>query len=634
MAVLAPIQHLTKSELTEASAMRNIKLLLVEDSDDDEILLLREFRKAGYEIVHQRVQSAAAMAAALQDVSWNVIISDFQMPQFSGLDALYILKASELDIPFIIISGAIGEETAVEAIRSGATDYLMKENLSRLIPSVERAIRETSNRRQRNLAERELEEMRLRMEGIIASAMDAIITIDQEHNIVLFNKAAEQLFAYKPEQVMGRNMNLLMPARFRKNHGRSVDVFGETGLTSRSMSPESSSVYGLKSNGHEFPIEASISQLEVNGQRFFTVIIRDITERVAAIQKLAEEKQRLELALIGGNLGMWDWMVPTGKLVMSEHWAVIMGYEPHELQETMEGVIQQVHQDDLDVFNQVVGEYMQNPTGYFQHEYRMKNRTGDWRWVQTSGKVLDWNEKGEPIRIVGTHQDITDKKLTAEHIRKIEVEMLNFKITEQRNQSGAFLGGQEEERKRLARELHDGIGQQLNVLKIQLSMEKVSSETRQSVDHIINEIIRINNNLMPLVLQDFGLEAGIRQLIERYKGVGTADFYYYCDLQGERFSQEIEIAAFRIIQEATGNAMKYAGAANISVQLIMQDGNLLIMVEDDGVGFTPAEKMKRQEKGFGLLNMQYRAETLNGQFLIESNPGQGCLVNVVLPINS
>ncbi|WP_224999029.1 PAS domain S-box protein [Cesiribacter sp. SM1] len=614
--------------------MQKLKLLLIEDSENDELLLLREFNRAGYKLEHQRVQSAAAMAAALQEQSWDIVISDFQMPQFSGMEALSILSASELDIPFIIISGAIGEETAVEAIRSGATDYLMKENLSRLIPAVERAMRETNNRRQRTQAERKLEEMRLRMEGIIASAMDAIITVNIEHDIVMFNRAAEQLFEYSAGQVLGKNMNMLMPERYRGDHSRRVKAFSETDQTSRIMSTGSSRAYGLKSSGFEFPIEASISQLEVNEQKFFTVIIRDITERIGTIQKLAEEKQRLELALIGGNLGMWDWMVPSGKVVMNEHWAVIMGFEPGELQDTIEGIARQVHPEDQTVFQQVIEEFLQNPGGYFQHEYRTKNRAGDWRWVQTSGKVLDWNQQGEPIRVVGTHQDITERKLTAEHIRRIEVEMLNFKIAEQRNQSGAFLRGQEEERKRLARELHDGIGQHLNVLKIQLSMEKASSATRQSVDHIINEINRINNNLMPLVLQDYGLEAGIRQLIERFKGVGTADFYYYCDLQGERFSQELEIAAFRIVQEATGNAVKYADAANISVQLIKQDEYLLIMVEDDGVGFSPAEKMKRLEKGFGLLNMQYRAETLNGKFLIESNPGSGCLVNVILPINS
>lgn len=481
-------------------------------------------------------------------------------------------------------------------------------------------------------AEQALVETRLRMEGIIASAMDAIITINGEQKIVMFNRSAEMLFGYKGEEVMGKALNFLMPERFRQQHSMHVKRFGTTGETSRSMHPAASTIFGLRADGTEFPIEASISQLVINEQKFFTVIMRDITERLAAVQKLKAEKQRLELAMIGGDLGMWDWDVPGGKVVMNRNWAIIMGLDPNELESTMEEILQQVHTEDQAGLKEKMEEYLQNPQGYIMHEYRIRNNKGEWRLIQTNGKVLETDSNGKAVRIAGIHQDITEEKAAAERLRKMELEMLNYKIAEQHKLSAAFIKGQEEERSRLARELHDGIGQQLNVLKMQLSMEESTLKSRKFIDHIINEVVRINNNLMPLVLQDFGLEAAVRQMIEKLKEVTDVNVYYYCDMPGERLGYEVEIAAFRVVQEATSNALKYANATHLSVQLTREHNKVLIMIEDDGKGFDPEGKMKKEKKGFGLLNMQYRVEALGGRIHIESNPGQGCLVNVVFPV--
>lgn len=612
--------------------MKQLKLLLIEDNPDDALLLLREFKKADYQLEHRCIASVGELVMALESKDWDVVVSDFNMPQFNGLEALYLVNSCEQELPFIICSGAIGEEVAVEAMRAGASDFVTKEKLGRLVPAVERALREAQNRLQRQRAEQELEEMRLRMEGIIASAMDAIITVNEQQQIVLFNRAAERLFGYSSQEVLNKHMQFLLPARYQQQHSGHMKAFGNTGQSSRNLNVGDRTVYGLRRSGQEFPIEASISQVEVNGQKFFTIIIRDITERMASLQKLAEEKQRLELALQGGKLGMWDWDVSSGKIIINGYWADIMGYAPDKVDQTLEEVLGKVHRDDILALRNKIEDYISRPSGYFQHEYRIMSLTGHWRWILTSGKALRCAEDGHALRILGTHQDTTEKKIAALQIRNMELEVLNLKITQQRNQSTAFLSGQEDERRRLARELHDGIGQQLNALKIQLSLEQATAAARKAIDYIIEEIIRINNKLMPLVLEDFGLEAGIRQLVARFKEVSSIDIYYYCDLKGERFAADLEIAIFRIIQEATSNALKYANASNISVQLIRQEEELLVMIEDDGIGFMPGEKEEKLQQGFGLLNMQYRVEALKGKLFIESSPGHGCLVNAVLPI--
>ncbi len=123
-----------------------LHVLIVEDSEDDALLLERVLRRGGYDVTAERVCTAEAMQAALQNRAWDVVISDHSMPQFSSTGALTLLQGRWLDLPFIIVSGCIGEEVAVAAMKAGANDYILKSNLTRLVPAVERELREAENR--------------------------------------------------------------------------------------------------------------------------------------------------------------------------------------------------------------------------------------------------------------------------------------------------------------------------------------------------------------------------------------------------------------------------------------------------------------------------------------------------------
>ena len=136
--------------------METLRVLNVEDSPRDAVLLQRHLTQAGAKVISQRVETAGDMRAALEDSDWDVILCDYKMPQFSAHDALRLLKETGLDIPLIVISGTVGEDVAVETMVAGANDYLMKDNLTRLLPTIEREIEEAKNRRQRREAEGEL----------------------------------------------------------------------------------------------------------------------------------------------------------------------------------------------------------------------------------------------------------------------------------------------------------------------------------------------------------------------------------------------------------------------------------------------------------------------------------------------
>src|ERR1700730_6437244 len=133
-----------------------LRVLVVEDSEDDASLLLRELRRGGYDVSYERVDTAAAMSSALNTKEWDLVVSDHSMPNFSGSAALSLLRTKESELPFIFISGTMGEEAAVAALKDGAQDYLMKSNLTRLVPAVQRELREAGERRAHKLLERQV----------------------------------------------------------------------------------------------------------------------------------------------------------------------------------------------------------------------------------------------------------------------------------------------------------------------------------------------------------------------------------------------------------------------------------------------------------------------------------------------
>ena len=148
-----------------------LSALIVEDSEDDALLLLRELKRGGYEVTSERVDTAEAMRSALGQRSWDIIFCDYSMPQFSAFTALELLKATALDIPFIIVSGAIGEETAVAAMKAGVHDYIMKGNLSRLVPAVERELRDVEVRRERKRVQKRLDHSFIDLAKTVSRAM-------------------------------------------------------------------------------------------------------------------------------------------------------------------------------------------------------------------------------------------------------------------------------------------------------------------------------------------------------------------------------------------------------------------------------------------------------------------------------
>ena len=200
---------------------RPLRILIVEDSEDDTQLLLHQLRRGGYDPMHERVDSAATMEQALARQQWDLVIADYGIPNFNSMAALALLKERGHDLPFIIVSGTITEETAVATMKAGAHDYLLKGNLKRLIPAIERELREAKSRRERRRAEEALRESEKRLQAILDNSPAIIFLKDTEGRYLYVNPQFGKLTSLAPKQILGKTDDEIFPpeqaAAFRAN---------------------------------------------------------------------------------------------------------------------------------------------------------------------------------------------------------------------------------------------------------------------------------------------------------------------------------------------------------------------------------------------------------------------------------
>jgi PAS domain S-box-containing protein len=182
-----------------------VRVLIIEDNEDDTILEIDALICSGYTIEYERIETREELLDALRDKTWDCIISDYAMPNFSGLEALNELKKSGRDIPFILISGTIGEETAVSAMKAGASDYIMKNNLKRLVPAFERELREAESRRQKRQAEGAIQFERILLRTLIDNLPDIIYVKDSDCRVIVANKSGVEFMGFTNEsQIIGK----------------------------------------------------------------------------------------------------------------------------------------------------------------------------------------------------------------------------------------------------------------------------------------------------------------------------------------------------------------------------------------------------------------------------------------------
>ncbi|MCX6560907.1 MAG: response regulator [Candidatus Aminicenantes bacterium] len=188
----------------------SVRILLVEDSEDDAVLIIRKLKADGLDPDWIRVEEAGGLRNALRQRAWDIVLADYALPHFSGTAALALIKETGLDIPVILVSGTIGEDIAIEAMRAGAVDYIMKDKPGRLAPSIRREMAEARNRREKRRADEDLHESALRWKSTFDAITDAICLLDADGRMLQCNKA-HQRFLNKPEaEIIGEKCHRMV----------------------------------------------------------------------------------------------------------------------------------------------------------------------------------------------------------------------------------------------------------------------------------------------------------------------------------------------------------------------------------------------------------------------------------------
>ncbi|MCC7573241.1 MAG: PAS domain S-box protein [Candidatus Methanofastidiosum sp.] len=183
-----------------------LRVLLVEDSLDDAELIVRLINKGGYSVYHERIETAKKMRDALKNREWDIIIADYKMPSFTGIKALDILNEFGIDIPFILVSGTIDEETSLEAMRKGANDYLMKNNFSRLIPVIKRELNQFKIRTNERKFQSQLKESESKFKSIFDNAAVGIVLLSRDFRFIEINDAFAKMLGYEKKKLMGKSI--------------------------------------------------------------------------------------------------------------------------------------------------------------------------------------------------------------------------------------------------------------------------------------------------------------------------------------------------------------------------------------------------------------------------------------------
>ena len=264
-----------------------LRVLIVEDSEDDAILLLRELKRGGYDPIFERVDTPAAMIEVLEKQTWDILISDYSMPHFSAPEALKLLHKSGLDLPFIILSGKIGEDTAVAAMKAGAHDYIMKDNMARLIPAIERELQEVKMRREHKLAEEALQESEAKNRALLDAIPDMMFRISKDCTILDFKAAKDFDPFVPPGEFLNKKLYDVFPANTNINvaqQGAYFIVIERTLQTGETQIFE----YQLEENGKLNDYEA---RTVVSGEDEVLLIVRKITERKQAEELRLENEE-------------------------------------------------------------------------------------------------------------------------------------------------------------------------------------------------------------------------------------------------------------------------------------------------------------------------------------------------------
>ncbi|MHA1650417.1 MAG: PAS domain S-box protein [Candidatus Helarchaeota archaeon] len=455
---------------------KSIRVLIIEDSEDDTLLLLRTLQRNGYNPIYQRVETKEALKDALANNVWDIILSDYLMPKLSGLDALTILKESGLDLPFILVSGAVGEETAVQLMKAGAHDYINKDNLTRLIPAIEREILEAKIRHQRRIAEQNLKKSEERYRNLINNLSDLIIEADLNGNSTYLSPQLYKMFGVLPEELIGKSIITWIHPDDKQ---KALDAMKNA---LNSDEPEIFEIRIRHKDGHYVFVSINGRLIKSDDGAKYLAVIRDITAQKRAERNLRESEEKYRLITENANdiIIVIDYNYKV-EYINEKAYSNLMGYSKVNLiGQKITDLLPEItlSENQSQMLNFVEKIFIK---GEDTREIQLLRKDGATIWVEFKGHIFidkNGNQKGLIIS-----RDITERK-ALEEARKNYMQDLEKEVAEKTRKL-----------KKETKEL------QITLAKLKASQERlIQSEKLASIGLLAAGIAHeINNPIMGII---------------------------------------------------------------------------------------------------------------------------------------
>ena len=463
--------------------------------------------------------------------------------------------------------------------------------------------------------------------AILRAAQEAIVMIDEAQTIVAFNPAAQAMFGCPPEQALGQPIARFVPLTHRARHEEHVRRFAASNEVQRRIAP-GRRISALHADGTEFPVEITLSRVDtiVDGRtrHWFAALLRDMTTEQALRDEIDIMTRRLHAALDGTPVAMW--IAQEERVEYANRAAALLFGE---------AAAQALH-------GRTLASLL--PASTLADLREELARGGGGPAARVAGQLR---------RVDGTLRDIEIVLAPLPDHGHAVVQMVIDDVTEHRRAAAelertgqalrrlqaSVVEAREEERRRIARELHDELGQRLTALKMELAaLRGAAAAARDAqienmlgmVDETLASVRRISTDLRPMMLDDLGLHAALEWLARDAARRLGIEVTLQLDEHEPVLDDRVATAAFRMVQEALTNVARHARASDVQIGLHRAGGALQISVRDNGVGY-PDDALRR-EGSMGLIGMRERAALLGGHAELSNPPGGGALLRVQLPL--
>jgi PAS domain S-box-containing protein len=589
----------------------------------------------------------------------DVIIMDISMPNLNGLEATRLIRNALPNVGVLILSQHESSHTVQQALHAGALGYVAKSSIA---DQLQNAVEAVSRGREfvaappsvtsPGLDATESEQISARLAAIVESSDDAIISKDLSGIITSWNPAAERIFGYTAQEAIGRSITILIPTELRDE---------ETQILARLRAGERIDHYETvraTKSGRRLNISLTISPIRDSHGKIMgaSKIARDITERVRTEKELRENQDLLRAAF--AQTYAFLALLSTDGTILDANRAALegTGFARHEV---VGRKMWDVWWHSLPEEQAIARTSVETAAKGMavREECRYVLRDGTVRFADRTLNPVQ-NQLGGVVMIVASALDVTEQRqlrsMLEERVRErtAELEMKNLELVRQtevvRQLSARLLQIQDEERRRIARELHDSVGQMLAAVSMNLAhvnrearllspdAAKALAENSSLLEQISTEIRTISHLLHPPLLDEVGLQSALQWYIDGFSERSKIRVDLKLPEDFGRLPRNLEITLFRVVQECLTNIHRHSGSSTAAIRVARSENEVRLEVRDAGKGIpveTQATLASGRLSGVGLRGMHERLRQLGGHLEVHSN-GPGTLVMATLPIEA